>query len=269
LLKNTPGLRPVAIFDEIRRRHPEIGVGIRRTLERRIRTWRALNGAERDVIFRQEHSPGQLGLSDFTEMSDHGISIAGVPLNHRLYHFRLAFSGWEHAHVVLGGESFVALAEGLQNALWALGRAPLQHRSDSLSAAFRNLHEATQTELSRLIGIEQPTMAITLRRMERDGIIKRSPDPLLVLLETDGSLVTKDELLSRVWPGIVVAEENLKVQISALRKALGEDRDFYPHRVRPRLPVYCRSSPSSSERPRAHPRAPSRRVVPHGRWRAQ
>jgi hypothetical protein len=66
LLKNTPGLRPVAIFDEIRRRHPEIGVGIRRTLERRIRTWRALNGAERDVIFRQEHSPGQLGLSDFT-----------------------------------------------------------------------------------------------------------------------------------------------------------------------------------------------------------
>jgi hypothetical protein len=92
-------------------------------LERRIRTWRALNGAERDVIFRQEHSPGRLGLSDFTDMGDHGISIAGVPLDHRLYHFRLAFSGWEHAHVVLGGESFVALAEGLQNALWALGRA--------------------------------------------------------------------------------------------------------------------------------------------------
>ena len=54
----------------------------------------------------------------------------------------------------------------------------------------------------------------------------RALDLLLVLLEADGSLVTKDELLSRVWPGIVVAEENLKVQISALRKALGEDRDF-------------------------------------------
>src|SRR5262249_44063080 len=108
-------------------------------MERRIRSWRALNGAEQDVIFRQEHPPGRVGLSDFTEMGDHGVSIAGVPLDHRLYHFRLAFSGWEHAHVVLGGESFVALAEGLQNALWALGRAPLQHRSDSLSAAFRNL----------------------------------------------------------------------------------------------------------------------------------
>ena len=149
LLKSVPGLRPVAIFDEIRRRHPEIGAGVRRTLERRIRAWRALNGAEQDVIFRQEHPPGRLGLSDFTDMSDHGVSIAGVPLGHRLYHFRLAFSGWEHAHVVLGGESFVALAEGLQNALWALGRAPSQHRSDSLSAAFRNLDDDTRKDQTR------------------------------------------------------------------------------------------------------------------------
>jgi hypothetical protein len=149
LLNRAPGLRPVAIFDEIRRCHPEIAAGIRRTLERRIRNWRALNGAERDVIFRQEPSPGRLGLSDFTEMGDHRISIAGVPLDHRLYHFRLAFSGWEHAHVVLGGESFVALAEGLQNALWALGRAPLQHRSDSLSAAFRNLDADTRQDQTR------------------------------------------------------------------------------------------------------------------------
>jgi len=149
LLKSTPGLRPIAIFDEIRRRHPEIGRGVRRTLERRIRTWRALNGAEQDVIFRQEHPPGRLGLSDFTAMGDRGVSIAGAPFDHRLYHFRLAFSGWEHAHVVLGGESFVALAEGLQNALWALGRAPLQHRSDSLSAAFRNLDDDIRKDQTR------------------------------------------------------------------------------------------------------------------------
>src|SRR5246500_4931906 len=149
LLKSVPGLRPVAIFDEIRRRHPEINAGVRRTLERRIRAWRALNGADQDVIFRQSHPPGRLGLSDFTDMGDHAISIARVPLDHRLYHFRLAFSGWEHAHVVLGGESFVALAEGLQNALWALGRAPLQHRSDSLSAAFRNLDADTRQDQTR------------------------------------------------------------------------------------------------------------------------
>src|SRR5438046_8536240 len=149
LLKSAPGLRPVAIFDEIRRRHPEIGAGVRRTLERRIRAWRALNGAEQDVIFRQEHPPGRLGLSDFTDMGDHGVSIAGVPLEHRLYHFRLAFSGFEHTHVVLGGESFVALAEGQQNALWALGGVPEQHRSDSLSAAFCNLDREAQEDLTR------------------------------------------------------------------------------------------------------------------------
>jgi hypothetical protein len=149
LLKQAPDMRPVAIFEEIQRRHPETNIGVRRTLERRVRGWRALNGAEQDIIFRQEHPPGRMGLSDFTNMGDLGISIAGVPLDHRLYHFRLAFSGWEHGHVVLGGESFVALAEGLQNALWALGGAPLQHRSDSLSAAFRNLDADERQDQTR------------------------------------------------------------------------------------------------------------------------
>src|ERR1700682_3934657 len=54
----------------------------------------------------------------------------------------------------------------------------------------------------------------------------RAFDLLLVLLEADGSLVAKDELLSRVWPGIVVAEENLKGQISTLPTARRVDRDF-------------------------------------------
>lgn len=49
---------------------------------------------------------------------------------------------------MLGGESFVALAEGLQNALWALGGAPREHRSDSLSAAFCNLDRAAQEDLT-------------------------------------------------------------------------------------------------------------------------
>jgi len=68
------------------------------------------------------------------------------------------------------------------------------------------------------------------RQLVADGVPielgTRALDLLLVLLEADGSLVVKDELMSRVWPGIVVSEENLKVQICALRKALGVDRDF-------------------------------------------
>ena len=92
-----------------------------------------MNGPDREVIFRQEHPPGRMGLSDFTEVADLGVTIAGQNLDCRLYHFRLPFSGFEHAHVVLGGESFVALAEGLRNALWALGGVPEQHRTDSLN----------------------------------------------------------------------------------------------------------------------------------------
>jgi hypothetical protein len=149
LLRAAPRVRAVAIFEEMLRRHPELGAGIRRTLERRIRSWRAFHGEEQEIIFRQVHGPGRTGLSDFTDMGDVGITIAGVPLDHRLYHFRLAYSGFEHAHVVLGGESFVALAEGMQNALWALGGAPWEHRTDSLSAAFRNLDKEAQDDLTR------------------------------------------------------------------------------------------------------------------------
>ena len=148
MLIAAPQLRPVSIFEELQRRYPLLEAGVRRTLERRIRGWRAVHGAEREIIFRQVHEPGQMGLSDFTEMGDLPVGIAGVLLEHRLYHFRLACSGFEHAHVILGGESYVALAEGLQNALWALGGAPREHRSDSLSAAFRNLNRAAREDLT-------------------------------------------------------------------------------------------------------------------------
>jgi hypothetical protein len=149
MLHATPGLRPVAVFEEMLRRYPDLPPNVRRTLERRVRHWQALHGPEREVIFRQEHPPGQQGLSDFTDASALDVTIAGVMLAYRLYHFRLAFSGWEHAEVVLGGESFTALATGLQNALWALGGAPREHRSDSLSAAFRNLEDATEADLTQ------------------------------------------------------------------------------------------------------------------------
>ena len=149
MLTAAPDLRAIAIFEEMKRRHVDLSEGIRRTLERRIRSWRALHGADQEVIFRQVHEPGRMGLSDFTDMAELSGTIAGSRLDHRLYHFRLAYSGFEHAHAILGGESFVALAEGLQNALWAAGGAPREHRSDSLSAAFRNLAKDAREDLTR------------------------------------------------------------------------------------------------------------------------
>ena len=124
ILENSPGIRPIGVYEELMRRHPDLDPGIRRTLKRRIRAWRAEHGPEQEVIFRQKHEPGHRALSDFTHMASLGVTVADQPLDHMLYHFRLAWSGFAHARVVLGGESFTALAEGLQGALWHLGGAP-------------------------------------------------------------------------------------------------------------------------------------------------
>ena len=83
----------------------------------------------RGVIFRQDHPPGQQGLSDFTDMAELGPAPPPEAFAHRLYHFVLAYSAWEHAEVVLGGFPPPALACGMQNALWSLGGAPAEHRS--------------------------------------------------------------------------------------------------------------------------------------------
>ena len=90
-------------FEEMQRRYPDHDWDrLRRSLERRVRVWSAEHEADRDVIFRQDHIPGQQALSDFTEMGDTGVSVAGQPLDHRFYHCVLAYSAWEHAELMLG-----------------------------------------------------------------------------------------------------------------------------------------------------------------------
>lgn len=148
LLQADAQLNAVTLLEELQRRHPgEYGTSVLRTLQRRMRQWRAVHGAEREVFFAQEHPPGRLGLSDFTVADDLGVEIGGVAFGHRLYQFALAHSGWRDVSVVTGGESFLALSTGLQAALWHLGGVPEEHRTDSLSAAFNNLAE--QQELTQ------------------------------------------------------------------------------------------------------------------------
>jgi hypothetical protein len=90
------------------------------------------------VFFSQVHEPGRLCASDFTHLSELGITIAGQPFDHMVYHFVLTYSNWEQCTVCFS-ESFESLADGLQNALWALGGVPAEHRTDRLSAAVNNL----------------------------------------------------------------------------------------------------------------------------------
>jgi hypothetical protein len=141
-LQRAPKLMAITLLRKLQDDHPDqFPDGMLRTLQRHIRHWRALEGPPKEVFFPQDHAPGHRGLSDFTAMSDLRVTIANAPFAHILYHFVLAFSRWEHVEVVEGGESFEALSKGLQNALWQAGGAPHEHRSDSLSAAFKNLTE--------------------------------------------------------------------------------------------------------------------------------
>lgn len=145
LLERDAMLNAVTLLEELQRRHPgQYPQAVLRTLQRRLRQWRAVHGADREVYFAQEHPPGRLALSDFTVADDLAVQIAGAPFDHRLYQFALSHSGWRHVEVVEGGESFLALSAGLQAALWRLGGVPEEHRTDSLSAAFNNLAEREQ-----------------------------------------------------------------------------------------------------------------------------
>jgi hypothetical protein len=140
LLTKNPELTPTTLFERLQKKHPgEFPDNKLRTFQRRVSKWKALYGPDREVMFRQEQVVGRMGLSDFTQLKNVSITIAGQLFIHLLYHFRLAFSGWCSVKIVHGGESYTAFAEGLQDALRRLGGAPREHRSDSLSAAFRNL----------------------------------------------------------------------------------------------------------------------------------
>jgi len=142
MLEAAPQIRATTVLEELQRLHPgRYGDGHLRSLQRRVAHWRATEGPERELVFRQEHPPGRQALSDFTHGAKLGVTIGGRPFPHLLYHFWLAYSGWRFIKAICGGESFTALTEGLQEALWQLGGVPHEHRTDRLSAAYRNLAE--------------------------------------------------------------------------------------------------------------------------------
>ncbi len=135
MLEINAGLEAKTIFEDLQRRNPgKYADGQLRTLQRRIKVWRATEGPAKEVFFTQLHHPGQLGESDFTNMNKLQITIGGRPFNHLIYHFVLTYSNWETGSICFS-ESFESLSEGLQNALWELGGVPEMHRTDCLTTA--------------------------------------------------------------------------------------------------------------------------------------
>lgn len=137
-------LEAKTVFEELNRKRKveeRFVDGQLRTLQRRIREWRALHGGAREVMFPQVHTAGRMGSFDFTHATELGVTIAGVLFVHLFFEFVLAFSGWRFVQLAFG-ETFEALLSGLQGAFFEAKGVPERVRLDNLSAA---THELVKT----------------------------------------------------------------------------------------------------------------------------
>ncbi|MBC8076399.1 MAG: IS21 family transposase, partial [Chloroflexales bacterium] len=152
-LERDPALQAKTLFAELDTQYPgRYQPAQLRTLQRHIASWRAQHGPSREVIFAQVHQPGRLAQSDFTEMNDLHLTLAGVPFRHLLYHLVLTYSNLEAIQICFS-ESFEALAEGIEACLWQLGGVPQQHRTDNLSAAVVKIERGVRQYTARYLAL--------------------------------------------------------------------------------------------------------------------
>ncbi len=132
-------LQATTILEHLKETKPgEVADSQLRTLQRRMREWRALHGQAGEVFFEQKHPPGREAQFDFTDCSELAVTILGVLFEHKLFEMELSFSGRRYVELSFG-ETFEALKSGLQNAFWSFGGVPRVVRSDNLSAATHEL----------------------------------------------------------------------------------------------------------------------------------
>jgi hypothetical protein len=172
-------LQATTLLAWLEKRHPgRYGPEHLRTLQRRLREWRALAGPPREVYFAQVHPPGREAQLDFSHATELGVTIAGQPLEHLLFEFVLSCSGWRWVGLAFG-ETYEALVGGLQGALWALGGVPAVVRMDNLSAATHELKRSGGRTLNARFaavlahyGLE--ATRITPRRAHENGVVEQA-----------------------------------------------------------------------------------------------
>lgn len=137
-LENNKNVEAKTIFEFLQKNHiGKFQEGQIRTLQRKIKKWKIQKGPKKEVYFLQKHKPGFLGQIDFTSMNKLGITIQGKKFDHLLFHFVLTFSNWEFAKICFS-ENYESLSDGLQSALFNLGKAPREIQTDRLSACVKN-----------------------------------------------------------------------------------------------------------------------------------
>lgn len=138
-LAAAPELEAKAMFDYLQERWPDrYAEGQLRSYQRRIERWRAQRGPEREVYFTQVHRPGEAAQTDFTDVTELGVTAAGVPVPKLLCHTVLPFSNATCA-TVCHSESAQAMRDGVQRAFFGWGHVPTFHQTDSSSSATRRM----------------------------------------------------------------------------------------------------------------------------------
>jgi len=135
LLVEAPQLEAKTLFEFLEEKYPgRYEAGQLRTLQRRVKSWRAERGPEKEVVLAQRHVPGEAGQTDFTWTTELAVTIAGELFVHMLCVFVLPYSNWRWATICLS-ESIAAIRKGVQRALFQLGRVPQWHQTDNSTAA--------------------------------------------------------------------------------------------------------------------------------------
>jgi hypothetical protein len=191
-LAAAPTLRANTIFDDLVARLPgRYEPGQLRTLQRRVRSWRARSGPEKEIFFAQEHRPGEALQLDFTWASEFCVTLRGEPYPHMLCHAVLPYSNWGWA-TPCRSESLAALSEGLQEALWELGGSPGASQTDNSTAATHDLRSgkrafnAGYAALVAYYGMTPRTTGIGEKEQNGDveamnGALKRDLEQQLLL----------------------------------------------------------------------------------------
>jgi hypothetical protein len=139
MLETSPELQAQSILNYLAEMHPDhYKVNQIRSLQRRLRDWRAHHGANKPVIFRQNLKPGRQSQSDWTHMSDLKITIGGHAFPHLLFHFMLPYSQFETI-MVCDTESFATLTKGFEQGVLEIGGVASEHRTDNLTAATQKM----------------------------------------------------------------------------------------------------------------------------------
>ncbi|MHB2016370.1 MAG: IS21 family transposase [Candidatus Xenobia bacterium] len=134
-------LQAKTILEELKAKCPEHCTDTHlRTVQRRVREWRALYGPGHEVYFQQEHLAGRESQIDFTHGTELGVTIRGMLFEHLWFELVLSCSGQRYVELAFG-ETYEALTQGLQNAFFALGGTTQFVRSDNLSAATHQLKQ--------------------------------------------------------------------------------------------------------------------------------